>query len=581
MKSWKALWYFLRRVCPLSWGATACGLCAIILKAFTPIITLVLSSRLLGALSARAETERIVWHIIALVVFAAVSRLLQSVFDNRFATLMERFKDQFTLYVGRRLMGIQYGRLESAAVQDLKQQALLPILQWGNFEFIFKDFLPGVAGGAITIVTTIFLLSEYKLWLMLPVLLTVAIHLWLSALKNGRFQQVMMRVGLIERKLGYYESVTGDFSLGKDIRIFHIDRLLMKKVRQLNDTELSEFSRLFSHAARMDIWGTVVLQIQVFFVYLIAAIDLYRKTISVEVFFRMTGLFLNFGNALFRLVNAFVNLHARSRFLEKFMEFDRMPLVPRPSGDCKEEAPEIAFSHVCFAYPGKEEILSDVSFTIPAGKTVALVGVNGSGKTTIAKLLSGFIQPTSGEVLIDGEPLPSDGREILSSVYQDFQLFAFTIRENMEAGYAGRGDAAAVLDKAGLLEEVNRLHSGDETYIYKLFEPNGIEFSYGQGQKLATARALYKNAGAILLDEPTSAFDAKAEHEIFKSFQRLVSGKTTLLITHRLSSCSFCDEIFVLSDRHIIERGSHKQLMAIPDGFYKKMFLAQGEYYQD
>ena len=137
------------------------------------------------------------------------------------------------------------------------------------------------------------------------------------------------------------------------------------------------------------------------------------------------------------------------------------------------------------------------------------------------------------------------------------------------------------LDSVGLKEIVGSLPEKEETYLYKSFETGGTEFSYGQGQKLATARSLYKNAGIILLDEPTSAFDAKAEYEIFRDFRRLIDGKTALLISHRLWSCRFCDEILVLSGGRIAERGSHEELMGIEDGIYRKMFLAQAQYYED
>ncbi len=242
----------------------------------------------------------------------------------------------------------------------------------------------------------------------------------------------------------------------------------------------------------------------------------------------------------------------------------------------------IALKNVCFSYPSSTKYALDhVDLTIPYGQTIALVGENGSGKTTIAKLLSGFLTPTAGQVYIGGAPLFAASRSSLSAVYQDFQLFAFTVRENVETDYAGRGDMWECLDSVGLKEIVGSLPEKEETYLYKSFETGGTEFSYGQGQKLATARSLYKNAGIILLDEPTSAFDAKAEYEIFRDFRRLIDGKTALLISHRLWSCRFCDEILVLSGGRIAERGSHEELMGIEDGIYRKMFLAQAQYYED
>lgn len=581
MKSWKALVYFIRRVAPMSWSAMACSLLSTVIKAASPIVTLLLTARLLEALTVHAPTEEIVWCMGRLLAFHGISGILQSFLGNRFKTLMELLKDRFTLYVGQKMMRMRYGDLESPRLQDMRQEALLPILEWGNFEFVFETVIPAVVGGLITILTTAFLLADYKLWLIIPILVTVCIHLALSALQNQRFRQVMMRVGLVERKLNYYDSVTNDFSMGKDIRIFRIDKILMKKIRELNDKEVKDFSRYFYRAASLDVWETLVLQVQVYFVYFVAVLDLFRKAVSVDRFFEVTGLFINFGNAIFQLIGAFVNLGTRSRFLDKFMEFDRIPAEIAGSSACQESPQEVEFSHVSFGYlPGKE-ILSDISFRVPAGKVVALVGENGSGKTTIAKLLSGFLVPTSGRIFIGKEELRGDGREALSAIYQDFQMFSFTVRENLETAYAGRGSVEETLESVGMLDMVRKQKNGVDTYIYKLFEPEGKEFSYGQSQKLATARALYKNAGIILLDEPTSAFDPKAEYEIFEDFRRLIAGKTAFLISHRLWSCRFCDEIFVVADRGIVERGSHDELMRMENGKYRQMFRAQAQYYDD
>lgn len=387
-------------------------------------------------------------------------------------------------------------------------------------EFILNDFVPTILSSTLTIVTTVFLVSEYSLLLMLPVLLMVVAHLILANVRNNRFQKVMMTVGLVERKLGYYDMTASDFTMGKDIRIAY--------------------------------------------------------------FFQITGLFVNFGNAVFRLMNAFVNLKMRNKFLAKFMEFDQIPIPDVTYGPCSELPHKVEFSHVSFGYNGAEkEIVSDISFVLQKGRTAAIVGENGSGKTTIAKLLSGFLTPNSGEIQIDDKPLSGDAREYLSAIYQDFQLFAFSIRENIETAYPNRGDVQNVLKTVGMLSEVQKLKNGTDTFLYKAFEENGKEFSYGQSQKLATARALYKNAGIIVLDEPTSAYDSKAEYEIFSDFRQLIEGKTALLISHRLWSCKFCDEIMVVDDKRIVERGTHNQLMAIPGGKYQTMFLAQAQYYDE
>ena len=583
MKTYKPVFHFLKLVWGMSSRAVFFSMSQVVLKAATPIVTVWLSARLLGALTAHAEPASILSTAGMIVGFHFFSSQVQAILANRLKTLTEALKDEFSLYVGRKMMAMRYGQLESAYLQDLRQQALVPILQWGTFEFVLEQFVPEVLSGSITIGTTVLLVLHYRIWILLPILLGVFLHLVLSNLKNKRFQEVMANVSLVERKLDYYNSLSSDFSQGKDIRIFSIDQMLMRKIRDLNRTEVGAFTRLFSKAIVLDFWETVVMHLQIYFIYGVAAVDLVRKAIGIDYFFEVTGLFINLGNAMFQTMNAFVNLKARNRFLMKFMEFDMLPVeAAHQQGETSRGEPcEIIFSHVSFGYENCPDILSDVSFTVGAGSTVALVGENGAGKTTIAKLLSGFLRPREGEIYIGGRLLTGCAEQYVSAVYQDFQLFAFPVRENVQCAYGEQGDAGDVLASVGLETVVERLPHGVETCVYKIFSPDGCELSYGQGQKLATARALYKDAGVIILDEPTSAYDAKAEYEVFRDFNLLTRGKTALLISHRLWSCRSCDKILVVGEGRILEQGTHEQLMALKNGHYREMFLAQAEYYKE
>ncbi len=581
MKKPNALFYFLKVICRISWQAAAFCLSLTLLKAAAPIVNTLLSAKLLGQLTAHETPHDIGQTIFAVIGFNLAVGLIQPFLAGRFATLTEKLKDEFCLRVGEQMMALSYGQVESAAVQDLRQQALLPITQWGCFEFILNRFIPDVLGSLLTIAATFFLVLEYSLFLLLPILLLTAVQLWILRIKNRKFQTVASQVGQVERKLGYYDGITSDFSAGKDIRLFQIDRILMKNIQHLNDEEVGALSDLFSHTVAMDFWGSWVTQFQIYLVYFIEALALYRRTVDIGGFFRITGLFINFGNAVFRLAGAFADMRVRVHFLEGFLSFEQLPVLQTPPAEesVAGQAVELTFQNVSFAYSGAEPVLKGVSFSIPAGKSAALVGVNGSGKSTIAKLATGLLIPDCGQILIDKKPLTTDGRNTASAVYQDYQLFAFTIRENVETAFTGRGCVTQTLLDTGLSDVVNRLKEGADTYLYQAFHPEGIDLSGGQSQKLAAARALYKDAGLIILDEPTSAYDAKAEAEIFQDFQKLIQQKTALLISHRLASCRFCDEILVMDGGRIAERGTHTQLMQIEKGRYREMFLAQAEYY--
>ena len=250
-----------------------------------------------------------------------------------------------------------------------------------------------------------------------------------------------------------------------------------------------------------------------------------------------------------------------------------------------DKACEIEFRDVSFKYPNTDKyILKDISVKIKAGEHLAIVGQNGAGKTTFIKLLCHLYDNYEGEILVNGK----DAREyniveymkMLSVVFQDFRLFAFTIKENVTVFDDKNTDLEEIYKIAGIDKWIDSLDEKDQTYIYKMFVENGIEPSGGESQKLAIARALYKNAPIVVLDEPTAALDPISEYEVYKNFDKLVYGKTAIYISHRLSSCRFCDRIIVFNNGTITEEGSHEELMKNTDGLYYNMYSTQAKHYK-
>lgn len=246
---------------------------------------------------------------------------------------------------------------------------------------------------------------------------------------------------------------------------------------------------------------------------------------------------------------------------------------------------EIEFQDVSFRYPGTESYaLRHVSMKFQIGQRIAVVGQNGSGKTTFIKLLCRLYDPTEGVILLNGIDIRKynyrEYMSVFSVVFQDFQLLSLTLAQNVAAGE--NYDRERVLDclqKAGLTEMVENLPGGLDTNIGKDFEEDGIWVSGGEGQKIAIARSLYRDAPFIILDEPTAALDPIAEYEIYSRFNEIVGDRTAVYISHRLSSCRFCDEILVFHEGRMIQQGSHEELLAVRDGKYAQLWDAQAQYY--
>ena len=249
--------------------------------------------------------------------------------------------------------------------------------------------------------------------------------------------------------------------------------------------------------------------------------------------------------------------------------------------------PTIEFRHVSFKYPSANEyVLKDVNIVIPAGQHLSVVGLNGAGKTTFIKLLCRLYDVNEGEILLNGINIKDYSYDAymreLAVVFQDFKLFALTMRENIELGDSkktSKTDLTKVCELSGLTELIDSLPKGIDTQIYKYFDKEGIEPSGGELQKMAIARALYKDAPIVILDEPTAALDPVAEYEVYSHFNELVGGKTAIYISHRLSSCKFSDKIAVFSDKTIKEYGTHEELVGKQGGIYATMFATQAQYY--
>ena len=225
-----------------------------------------------------------------------------------------------------------------------------------------------------------------------------------------------------------------------------------------------------------------------------------------------------------------------------------------------------------------------MSLTLREGESLSIVGVNGAGKTTFIKLLCRLYEPTEGEILLNGRNIAEIPYEEyvrrLGVVFQDFKLFAFSMEENITMGLPASGDTIEqCVEKCGLETKLQSLPQGLQTNISKEFDESGVQFSGGEGQKLALARVLYKNVPVIVLDEPTAALDPLAEYELYSKFHEIVKGKCAVYISHRLSSTRFTDKIAVFDQGHMAEYGTHKELMEIPGGVYASLFQMQAQYY--
>ena len=258
--------------------------------------------------------------------------------------------------------------------------------------------------------------------------------------------------------------------------------------------------------------------------------------------------------------------------------------IPIPKG----RPLSIEFRHVSYQYPkGEQPVLQDISFQIAAGENISLVGLNGAGKTTLAKLMCGLLLPDEGEILIDGHPLGEYNRDelytLFSIVPQNYTILPATIAENVAFRDRSEIDEARILlclEKAGIADKILSLPKGIDSMLDKQYDADAVNFSGGELQKLLLARAIYRDAGVLILDEPTAALDAIAEDRMYQSYRELTNRTTSVFISPRLASTRFCDRIYLLDGAQLAESGTHEELMA-QGGRYRELFDIQSKYYKE
>lgn len=245
----------------------------------------------------------------------------------------------------------------------------------------------------------------------------------------------------------------------------------------------------------------------------------------------------------------------------------------------------VEFRNVSFKYPNTEAYaLRNVNLKFKIGEKLAIVGMNGSGKTTFIKLLCRLYDPTEGEILLNGVNIQKydydEYMSVFSVVFQDFSLFSFKIGEVVASSKTfDENKVRECLQKANFGDRLHEMPEGVHTYLYKGYDQSGIEISGGEAQKIALARALYKDSPFILLDEPTAALDPISEYEVYSNFNAISGDKTTVYISHRLASCRFCNKIVVFDDGKIVQHGSHEELLSDVNGKYHELWNAQAQYY--
>lgn len=514
----------------------------------------------------------------------------------------------------QKVMTMDYVHLESTDMQNRYANARRqPENRSAGIEALCNYFRNTVGGifrvvsGAVLIIPTIFreptetsgfMGFVQSFWGFIAVAaITAALELIKSLVINPKaiigFEKIHndKKVTMAQRAGNFFNRyVLNNYRNGKEIRIYSQQGLIEKELDRAQKTDSDGWFRGYKQAMLPNFMIQFIDILTEIIMYGFAVLRAMSGMLTPGEIIAFVGYFNEISAGVSEISDGMGLLKITPTFCKQYFDFLDIPdekykgTIPTEKRDDNEY--EFEFRHVWFKYPDSEDhVLKDVNLKWRIGEKMALVGKNGCGKSTLVKLLCRLYDPTEGEITLNGIDIRKysyeDYMALFSVVFQDSKLFAFSLAENVAADT--EYDAERVTDcviRAGLGERLEAMENGIETCLYKDFDEHGVEISGGEAQKLCLARAIYKGSPFIVLDEPTAALDPISEHDIYTKFNGIVGTRTAIYISHRLSSCRFCDEITVMDNGRIAERGSHDELIG-KGGAYKELWTAQAEYYKD
>ncbi len=593
----------LPRVLRLVWSTSALltigmGILSL-LQGFTPALSvwitgLVIDSVVLGI---RIHSASPIWFPVGLqLAIVLVSNLLSTLSNIVQQLLQEKVSNRVQLLILEKADTLDLAFFENPEFYDKMRQAAdqstyQPVSMISQTFSLFQT--------TVTMLSMIFLLLQLSWWLAIVALIVPipaffsSIHYGWRGFQRKRWQSPERRV------MDYFNRLMTVDTYNKEIKLFTLGNFFVTQFKRLANKLYEEDKEIIVRRYLINFLWSALTGVANSAIYLYVALQVVLSLgrISLGSLSRYTQAAVQAGQSFQGLLSGISSTYENNLYVNTLFEFLEYkpeivsPPKPQPLARAKEsKGLDIEFRNVSFTYPGKDAethaALKNVSFTIHAGEAIAVVGRNGAGKTTIVKLLTRLYDPDEGEILIDGRNIKEyDLQELrghVGVIFQDYVTYFLSARENIGVGRVNEIDnqelVSSAAKKSGASEVIEGLAEGYDTMLGRWFN-KGTQLSGGEWQKIALARAFIRDAGILVLDEPTSSLDARAEYEVFTHFRTLTGGRTTVFISHRFSTVRLADRIFVIEHGKIIECGSHKELMQL-DGHYAELFNLQAEAYR-
>ena len=567
----------------------------ILLLSILPILNLLIPKRIIEELTGGQDITLLCLLVGLLVGGIFVLKSLISILQELRETWEDALARRIDLSMSEKAMRLKFECTESEAALSARQKAETGMSWYSGGIKGMSESLVRIGTSFCVIFGVIWIISRISPILLLLSVLAVIVNALCTSKINLAAQEVFEKTPAINKFYSYIYTKINGREYAKELRLYHasplIEQKAMENAKALNKMDNECARKQFSWGILGSITSAVGYGISYGWLGVLAL----KGAITVAEFVTCIAAMETLTNGcLIPLITNAQQLMMKANFMSAYIGYMFFPDEAASGKDVpsEESFDGITLEHVSFKYPGTEQwVLRDVNLQIRKGESISLVGQNGSGKSTLIKLICRLYDVTEGAIKLCGKNIQEYSCEeyvkLLSVVFQDFKLFGYTIEENVRLGGvqheikkdgAPAADLGKVYEMSGIKDWVESLEKKGQTLLGKEYDESGVEPSGGQAQKLAIARAIYRNAPVVILDEPTAALDPVAEYEIYNRFHDLIGNKTAIYVSHRLSSCKFCDKIVVLDDHTIKEIGTHDELLA-RGGLYANLFQTQAKWY--
>lgn len=588
----KTIWTFVKQV----WKVSPAYVLLILLNGLIGggkiILNMVLPMFLIDELTGGRDVKKLILFGACIVANNVIMTFITDSLQKYRDVKDEWVQNVMVEKLGERIMNLEYSYLENTYYLDLKERAIFAVQNQSAIVAIIT-LIANTVQGVITLAGLMVILFTLGPVLMTAIAIGVVLMILIVKAASGTMVALMNRIIPINRIFGYYAGVAADKPAQKDLRLYHMDKLVTEKIRQSNETTCDEFDAANRKMGLANGANGVITEFISAFTYGYVGIrtisDMFGSRITLGSLTMYVSSAITFSSTIIQFGENLIGLWQNSQFLVPYQEFMALKEETIEDGGVPMDdiVETLEFRNVSFTYPKAEKpVLKNVSFAVKKGEKISIVGLNGAGKSTLVKLICRMYKADSGEILVNGRDIYDydylSYMNVISAVFQDYKLFNFTIEENISCKESGADENRVnyLIDEVGMREKIDTLPEGIHSRFGKEYDEDGVELSGGQGQKIAIARALYKKASMVILDEPASALDPIAEAEIYEKFNSLVEDKTAIYISHRMSSSVFCDRILIIDGGTVSDFDTHENLMKKTDSLYYKLFTSQAENYK-